>query len=154
MRSTFMSDQSIEQPAINTDRTKSIEAVQATKSGLRSEPPRPTTSVARRKGWHFASLIVLMPFGAVGVIFYLLRSAFAKEFEGIGAALCVVACGGFLVWHVIHLFAEQDKLQEEQLNANQATVSPPEQIPAGQETNLTTPPPGAGQNENNKTENL
>jgi len=85
-----------------------------------------------------------MPLGAIGVVLYLLRSAFAEEFEGVGAALCVAACGGFLVWHVIHLFAEQDKLQEEQLN--QATVSPPEPSPAGQETNLTTPPPEAGQN--------
>ncbi len=136
-----MNDKKMEPLAINTNRTGSIEAVQATTSGQLGEPLHPTTLVARRKGWHFASLIVLLPLGAIGVILYLLRSAFAEEFEGIGAALCAVACGGFLVWHVIHLFAEQDKVEEEQLNPTQATVSPPEPNPVRQESNLTLPPP-------------
>ena len=82
-----------------------------------------------------------MLLAAIAVIVYLLRSGLAKAYEGLGAALCAVACGGFLVWHVIHLFAEQDKLQEEQLNTNQATVSPSQPNPAEKETNPTTPPP-------------
>jgi hypothetical protein len=141
-----MSDPNKEQPAINTIRAKSIEAVQATKSGQPGEPLHPTTPVTRRKRWHFASSIVLMSLGAIAVIVYLLRSALAEEYEGLGAALCAVACGGFLVWHLIHLLAEEDKLQDQQLNANQATVSPPEPNPAELQTNLTTPPPEAGQN--------
>ncbi|HMD54259.1 MAG TPA: hypothetical protein VKJ65_06920, partial [Phycisphaerae bacterium] len=72
-----MNDSNKEQTAINTDRAKSIEAVQMAKSSQLGEPLRRTTSVTRRKGWHFASLIVLMPLGAIGVILYLLRSAFA-----------------------------------------------------------------------------
>ena len=131
-RPKHMNDSNEEHLVINTDRTKSIEDVQATKPAQLGEPLRPTTPVTRRKRWHFANLIVLMSLGAIGVVLYLLRSAFAEEFEGLGAALCAVACGGFLVWHLIHLLAEEDKLQEQKLNANQATVSSPEPTPADQ----------------------
>lgn len=140
-----MNDSNNQQLNINTDRSMSIEAVQATKPGQPSEALSPTTSVNRRKGWHFVSLIVLLPLGAIGVILYLLRSAFAEEFEGIGAALCVVACGGFLVLHVIHLLADQDKLQEQQLNSNRATASPSQPSPLGPHTNLTVPSQEAGE---------
>ena len=138
-----MSEPKMEQLAVNALRAKSIEAVQATKSNQPGEPLPPTTPVTRRKRWHFASSIVLMSLGAIAVIVFLLRSVLAERYEGLGAALCAVACGGFLVWHLIHLFAEEDKMQ---LNANQESVSPPEPDPAGPQTNLTTPPPEAGQN--------
>jgi hypothetical protein len=90
-------------------------------------PATKRTSTPRWKRLHFKSRIVLMLLAAIAVIVYLLRSGLAKQYEGLGAALCAVACGGFLVWHVIHLFAEQDELQERQLRENQ--------------TNPTTPPP-------------
>jgi len=138
-----MNDSNKEQLAINNDRTKSIEGVQATKSG---EPLRPTTPTARRKRWPSLSLIALMLLLAIPVIVYLLQSEPATGLEGLGAALCAVACGGLLVRHFIHLLAEEDTLQEQQLNANQGTVSPPEPNPAGLQTNLTTPPPEAGDN--------
>ena len=136
-----MNDSNKEQTAINTDRAKSIEAVQMAKSSQLGEPLRRTTSVTRRKGWHFASLIVLMPLGAIGVILYLLRSAFAEEFVGLGAALCAAACAGFLVWHLIHLFAEEDKLQDDLLKANKWPVSPPEENSDERQTNPTAPQP-------------
>lgn len=136
-----MSDKKIQQPAINTDNTKSSEAVPATKSGHLGERLRPTTPIARWKHWHFKSSIILMSLGAIAVIVYLLRSGLGKQYEGLGAALCAVACGGFLVWHAIHLFAEQDALEEQQLHVNQATASSPQPNPVGQETNQTTPPP-------------
>jgi hypothetical protein len=107
-----MSDKKEEQPT-NSGNTKSIQTIPAT---------RPT-SVAPWKRWHFRSRIILMLLAAVAVIVYLMRSGLAKEYEGLGAALCAVACGGFLVWHAIHLFAEQDKFDEQQLN--QATGSSP-----------------------------
>lgn len=138
----FMNDPKMEQPAINTDRAESIEAVQATKAG---GPLRPATLVTRRKRRHFVRLITLMSLGAIAVIVFVSRSVLAQSYEGLAAALCVVACGVFLVRRFIRLLAEEDKLQEEQLNADPATVSPPEPNPAGQETNLTTSPPEAGQ---------
>ena len=154
MRSTFMSNQRTEQPTPDTIRAKSVDAVQVTKSGHCGEPPHPTIPVTRRKRWRFAGLIALILLGVIMVIGYRLQSDSAGWLAGLGVAFCAIACGGLLVRRELRVMAEEDKLQEEQLNANQATVSPPEQIPAGQETNLTTPPPGAGQNENNKTENL
>ncbi len=141
-----MQDNKMDHLAKNSIRTESIVAVPTTKSVPPGGPLRPATPVTRRKRWHSASLAVLMPLGAIGVVVYLLRPALAKEYEGVGAALCAVACGGFLVWHFIHLLAEEDEVEEQQFNANQATVPPPEPNSAGQETNPTTPPSEAGQN--------
>ena len=141
----FMSDPKMEQPAINTDRTKSVEPLQATKSGQSGEPLRPTTPVARRKRWPSASLIALMVLFAIPVVGYLLQSEPATSLEGLGVALCGVACGGLLVRHALRVFAEQDKLEEQQFNADQVTASPSEPNPAGQEINPTAPPPEAGQ---------
>jgi len=137
-----MNDSNEEQLDINAGRAKSIEVVQATKSDPSVGSTHPTTPFTPRKGWPLLSLIVLMPLGAIGVIFYLLRHAFAAEFEGIGAALCAVACGGFLVRHFIHLLADEDKLQDQQLNANQAMVLPPKPNPTKLQTNPAALPPG------------
>jgi F0F1-type ATP synthase assembly protein I len=140
-----MSDSNKEQPAINTRRNKSIQAVQATKSDQPSDPLDPTTSVARRKRRHFIELIALISLGAIGFIIFVSRSAIAQPYEGLGIALCAVACGVLLVRHAFRVLTEQDKLEEEQVNADQATFSPSEPNPAGQETNPTTPPPETGQ---------
>lgn len=140
-----MNDSNKEQPAIKTDRTKSIEAVQASESGQPGGPLQPTTPVARRRRWPSASLIALIVLFAIPVIVYLLRSEPATSLEGLGVALCAVACGGLLVRHFFHVLAEEDKFQEEQLNLNQATASPSESNPNGQETNPTAPPE-AGEN--------
>ena len=143
-----MSDSNKEQPAINTRHNKSIEAVQATKSDQSSNPLHPTTLVARRKRRHFVELIALISLGAIGFIIFASRSAIAQPYEGLGIALCAVGCGIFLVRHAFRVLTEQDKLEEEQVNADQATVSPSEPNPAGQEMNLTTPPPEEGQDIN------
>jgi len=116
------------------------------KSDQTSSPIDPTTSVARRKRRHFVELIALISLGAIGFIIFASRSVIAQPYEGLGVALCAVACGVLLVRHALRVFAEQDKLDEEQLNANQATTSSSEPNPAGLKTNLTTPPPEEGQN--------
>jgi len=110
------------------------------------KPPLPQTPVARKSRWHFASSIVLMSLGAIGIIVYLVGPKFAEKYEGVGAALCVVACGGFLVWHVIHLLAEEDQIQDELLKADKWPGSSREENPDVQQTNLTKPPPEAGPN--------
>lgn len=140
-----MSDPKMEQLVTNIDRAKSIESVQVTKSGKPGESLQPLTPVARRKRWRFVSLIALILLGTIAVIVFVPRSTVAGRYEGLGAALCVIGCGGLLVRHTLRVFTEQDKLEEEQLNANQAAVSPSQSHPAGQETNLPTSPTETGQ---------
>ena len=79
------------------------------------------------KHWHRKSRIILMLLGAVAIIVYLFQAGLAKQYAGLGAALCVIACGGFLIWHAIHLFAEQDALDEQQLNQADKATNPAEQ---------------------------
>jgi hypothetical protein len=140
-----MNDSNKEELAINTTSAKSIEAVQATKSDHPDEPLHTTTSVIQRKRRHFVRMIALMSLGAIAVIVFVPRSVLVQRYEGLGVALCFVACGVFLVRRFIRVLAEEDKLQEQQLKADQATASPSQPNPAGQETNLTTSPPEAGQ---------
>ena len=141
-----MNDSNEEQPDINTDSAKSIKSAQATKSGNHGELLHPTTSVTRRKRGRFASLIALILLGAIAVIVFVPRSVLAQRYEGLGVALCVIACGGLLVRHALRVLAEQDKLQEDQLNADQATVSPSQPNPAELQTNPAAPPSGVEEN--------
>lgn len=85
-----MNDSNKEQAAINTDRAKSIEAIQAIKSG---GSLRPTTPAARKKRWPSLSLIALMLLLAIPVIIYLLQSEPVTGLEGLGVAFCAVAQG-------------------------------------------------------------
>jgi hypothetical protein len=140
-----MSDSNKEQLAINTDRPRSIQAVQATKFDQASDPPDPTTLVAWGKRRHFVELIALISLGAIAFIIFVSRSAIAQPYEGLGIALCAVACGVLLVRHAFRVLTKQDKL-EEQLNADQAAVSPSQSNPAELQTNPTAPPPEAGKN--------
>jgi hypothetical protein len=87
-----------------------------------------------------------MLLAVIAVIVYLLRSGLAQRYAGAGVALCVVACGVFLVRRVIRLMKAEDKFEKEQINTDQTTISPPEPNSAGQETNRTTPSPEAEQN--------
>jgi F0F1-type ATP synthase assembly protein I len=141
-----MSDSNKEQPAINARRNKSIETVQATKSDQPSDPLHPTTSATRRKRRHFVELIALISLGATAFIIFVSRSAIAQPYEGLGIALCAVACGVLLVRHAFRVLTEQDKLEEEQVNADQATVSPSQSNPVETQANPTVSPPEAGQN--------
>ena len=104
-----------------------------------------TTSVTRRKRRHFVELIALISLCVIGFIIFASRSAIAQPYEGLGIALCAVGCGIFLVRHAFRVLTEQDKLEEEQVNADQATVSPSQPNSAGLQTNPTTPSPDAGQ---------
>jgi len=106
----------------------------------------PTTSVAQRKRRHFIELIALISLGAIGFIIFASRSAIAQPYEGLGIALCAVACGVLLVRHAFRVLTEQDKLEEEQVNTDQATVSPSQSNPAEIQANPTVSPPEAGQN--------
>ena len=105
-----------------------------------------TTSVAQRKRRHFIELIALISLGAIGFIIFASRSAIAQPYEGLGIALCAVACGVLLVRHAFRVLTEQDKLEEEQVNTDQATVSPSQSNPAEIQANPTVSPPEAGQN--------
>lgn len=80
-----------------------------------------------------------MLLGVCAIIVYLLRAGLAKQYEGVGAALCVIACFLFLVWHLVHLFAEQDAVEEKEY---------PEEFPelksANKDSNPTAPPGSGG----------
>ena|ERR1700733_440355 len=88
-------------------------------------------AVPRWKHWHFKSSFLLMAAGALAIILYLSRSVIPPQFEGMGAALCAIACAGFLVWHIIHLMADQDRVEEleEQKLMNKALDSTRETNP-------------------------
>jgi hypothetical protein len=135
------------QQAINQIGTKSNQAVQGTTSGDSGKLPYAPIQVARRKRWLHAGVIILMSLGAIAVAVYLFRSQlmFEDRYQGILMAFFAMACGGFLVRHAIGVFAEEDKFDEQQLDANQAPATPSESNPAGQETNV-TPPLESGQN--------
>lgn len=90
--------------------------------------------IARWKYWHLKSRIILMLLGVVAIIVYLLRAGLAKQYAGLGAALCVISCGGFLIWHAVHLFAEQDALEEKYIDRPDEQTSP------------SATPPGPGEN--------
>lgn len=141
-----MQDDKIIQQVINTTGTKSIPAVRSTKSGHPGESAPPATPVARRKGWSSAGLITLILFGPIVVIVYLLWNAPAVKLEGLGAGLCAVACGGFLIRRLVRGMEEEDKLEEELRNADPVTVSDSESNLPKNEMNPTMPPPEAGQN--------
>lgn len=83
-----------------------------------------------------------MLLGAVAIIVYLVRSGLAQQYEGLGAALCAVAVGLFLVWHTIHFFAEQDAAEEQ----NEATVLAERLNAADKETSSAAPSSESGQN--------
>jgi hypothetical protein len=136
-RRKYMNDSDKGRLASNTNRAK---------SDLPGEPPQPTNPVAHRNRRHHVSLIILILLPAIVVIVYLLRPALAQRYEGIGVALCVVACGLFLVRRVIRLMKAEDKWQEEHPDGNEALNLPPEPNAARQETNRTPSPPEAGQN--------
>ena len=121
---------------------KSIDAVQALKSGNPDEQPDATIPVARKKQRPFVSLIItLMALGTISVILCESRSALTRSYVGLVAALGIVACGVFLVRRFIRLLAEEDKLQEQLLNENQAAVSPSQPNPAETQTNPPAPRP-------------
>ena len=134
-----MPDNKIEQRAVNADSTKSTQAAPAAGFGQPGGRPRPAT-VSRWKRWKFRSSIILMLLGAIAIIVYLVLTGLAKQYMGLGAALCAIALGGFLIWHAMHMFLEQDVIEEQQINKDQATPSSPQQNPADKSTNPTTAP--------------
>jgi divalent metal cation (Fe/Co/Zn/Cd) transporter len=75
------------------------------------------------KRWHLKSRVVLMLLGAIAVIVYLFQAGLAKQYAGLGAALCAVSLGLFLVWHAIHVFTEEDTIEEQQINKAAASSS-------------------------------
>jgi divalent metal cation (Fe/Co/Zn/Cd) transporter len=87
---------------------------------------RPATRVSRWRRWHHKSRIVLMMLGAVAIVVYLLRAGLAQQYAGLGAALCVISLGGFLIWHLVHLFAEEDVIEEREINKPDVTTPPRE----------------------------
>jgi len=141
-----MKDSNEEQLLINTNRTKSFEVVQTGKSCDPGEPLHSTPPITQRKRRYFARLIALMSLGAIVVIAYVPRSALGQSYGGLAVALCVVASGAFLVRRFILVLAEEDKLQEQNLNANQATISSSQRNPTVLQTNPAVPPPEAREN--------
>lgn len=72
-----------------------------------------------------------MLLAVIAIIVYLVQAGLAKQYAGAGAALCVIACGGFLIWHAIHMFAEEDAIQEKEY---------PEEFPELKSPGKETPP--------------
>jgi divalent metal cation (Fe/Co/Zn/Cd) transporter len=101
-----MSDKNLEQSSVNT-------------RGL-----RPATPVARWKRWHHKSRIFLIVLGIVAIVVYLVQAGLAKQYAGLGAALCVISVGGFLVWHAMHVFLEEDVIEEREINKPDVTTPP------------------------------
>lgn len=81
--------------------------------------------------WHHKSRIVLMLLAAVAIIVYVFQAGLAKQYAGLGAALCVISCGLFLVWHAVHVFMEEDAIEEQTID--KATASSPQLNPAEKE---------------------
>lgn len=92
---------------------------------------QPISQTGRRpvNRWKRRTSIFLLLFGAGALIFYLVRAGLAKQYAGLGAALCMIALGGFLIWHAVHVFTEEDTFDEHQL---QAKRSSPQSNPAEQ----------------------
>jgi len=124
----------------DVSRGEPIELIPTAKPTAVETSLRSTTCLVKRKRLRFAALIVSVLLVGIMAVAYLLRYVPAGRLEGLGAALCAIACGGLLVRRLLRGMAEEDKLEEEQRNANQATVSPPEPNPTGLQTNLTAPP--------------
>ena len=153
-----MSNQKIEQPTTDTMRAKSVDAVQATKSGHCGEPPHPTTSVARKKRRTSARLIALMLLVGIGAVVYFMRSMPAStlrdELVAFGVVICFLACGGLLIRRVSRVLALGEEAQIEPPVVKDPTVPLSEPNRAERQMNLNAPPPGTGQNVNNQTEHL
>ena len=153
-----MSNQRSEQPTTDTIRAKSVDADQATKSGHRGDPLHPITSITRKKRSASARLIALMLLVGIGAVVYFMRSLPAstrrEEFEVFGAVICVLACGGLLIRRVSRVLALEEEEQIEPPVVKDPTVPLSEANHAELQINSNAPPPGAGQNVNNKTENL
>ena len=130
-----MNNSNKEQLNTNSSLIKSIEVVQPTKSGHLGKPLHPAAPAARRMGWRFAGLIALVVFCVIPVIGFLLQSESVARFEGLGVAFCAIAFGWFLIRHLVRVMVEEEDLQEEledeQIEAEQSTVSPPEQDSTG-----------------------
>ena len=114
------------QEVINTTGAKSIPTVRPTESGHPGEPTSTATPVARRKLWSSVGLPAVISLVAIALILYLLRNVPAAKLEGLGAGLCVIAFGGFLITRVVRGMQKEDALEEELRNADPATVSPSE----------------------------
>ena len=92
---------------------------------------------AGQPGWkrlHLKSRPILILLGVIAVIIYLFQAGLAKQYAGLGAALCAVACGLFLVWHAVHVFIEEDQVEEQQIN--KANIPSPPLDPADKEKQI------------------
>jgi hypothetical protein len=85
-----------------------------------------TTSRTWKTRWRFKSLIAVVSSGVLMVVIYLLRAVLVPNYVGIGVALCFVACGLLLVRHLLRMLLDADKLQDSQLKASEASLSPTE----------------------------
>ncbi len=84
------------------------------------------TRVSRWRRWHHKSRIFLIVLGIVAIVIYLFRAGLAKQYAGLGAALCVISLGGFLIWHAVHIFLEEDVIEEREIDKPDVTTPPRE----------------------------
>jgi hypothetical protein len=141
-----MNDSKMEQLDQNSIQPQSIEADQTAESAQLGVPAQPLAAASRKKRWHFVSLVALIVLGVIPVIGYLLQSDTRQRLEGTGLAICAIAWGGLLIRHLILVLEEEDKIEEQQLGANRAIISPSNSNTAEQPGDNTAPPPEAGQN--------
>ena len=116
----------------DTDSTKSTQTVPATKPSQPGGRLPPATPVSHWKRWKFRSSIFLMVLGATAIIVYLVLAGLAKQYAGLGVALCVIAVFSFLVWHAMQVFLEEDVIEEQTINKDHSGTNP------------TAPPPESG----------
>jgi hypothetical protein len=112
----------------------------------RRTPVRSSIPVARKKHWRLVVLLLLIPLVAAAGCVHLVQTMpfglFQQEFEGLGAALGAAACGGFLLWRVLHALNIDPGLQTPATSPS--PLSPSEPNPAeAQKTQSSLPPEAA-----------
>jgi hypothetical protein len=125
---------------LEVDRTLTLRAPRRT-------PARSSIPVVRKKHWRLVVLMFLIPFVAIAGLVHLLRTVpsglLQQEFEGLGAAICAVVCGGFLLWRVIRALDIDLSLQTQPSTISPSPFSSSEPNPAEPRKVQSSSPPDA-----------
>jgi hypothetical protein len=93
-------------------------------------PLRSSILGARKKPWPLVVLLILIPSVAAAGFVHLIQTVpsglIEQEFEGLGVALGAAACGGFLLWRVVHALNIDPGLQTQAPATSPSPLSPSE----------------------------